>query len=195
MEAAAKFPLQPRGAAAERVALLGQHHGLNLRDLTAVPRFGIKGPGAADWFVAVGIELPVVNRHASHRGLRILRLGRNDILCLAQDGSAGELAQLQADWDRAAAPKGYSSWRDEGWAWFHLDGPNNGAVMATLCALDLRAHRFAAEEIAQTRFAHVDAVLLRAGEGFDVLFDITLTAYVIAAIHEAGETVHTGRQP
>ena len=195
MEAAAMFPLKPGGADAGRVALLGPHHGLSIRDMTAMPRFGIKGPGAADWFAAWGIALPIVNRHASQGGLRILRLGRNDILCLAQDGSAAELAGLQADWDRATTPKGYSSWREEGWAWFHLEGPDISDVMATLCALDLRADRFAVDEIAQTRFAHVDAVLQRAGDGFDVLFDITLTAYVIAAIHEAGETAHTGRQP
>jgi sarcosine oxidase subunit gamma len=48
------------------------------------------------------------------------------------------------------------------------------------------------DEIAQTRVSQLEAVLVRAGEGFDVFFDIAATAFfvrtvILAAKQVAGE--------
>src|SRR5262245_41827245 len=113
-----------------------------LTDLTAVPRFGLKGAGSADWLTAKGISLPAVNRIASHRGMRVLRLGNEDIVLLTEkDGQP--LSELVNSWHDEPSPKGYSSWREEGWAWMHLSGPRLAEAMSRLCALDLRPGRFA----------------------------------------------------
>jgi sarcosine oxidase, subunit gamma len=187
MAGASVFPLERSGAAAEMSAHLGRHGTVTVEDLNALPRFGLKGPGSADWFLAQGVPLPEVNRHARHGGITALRLGRNDVSCLpiSEPKAPDALSALRHRWNTTAAAKGYSSWREEGWAWLRLGGAGVGDVMCRLCALDLRAGHFGENEIAQTRFVHVDAVLLRNAGGFDILFDITRTAFILASTGEA----------
>lgn len=172
------FPFEPGGAA----------HGMALAtcivaltDLTASPRFGLKGGGSAAWLAAHGVALPAINRIGSHRGMRVLRLGNEDILLLGE-GAGEALAELRSVWESDAGPKGYSSWREEGWAWMRLSGPAVAEAMRQLCALDLRVDKFGAEDIAQTRVGHIEAVTIRAPTGFDVLFDVTASAYFARTI-------------
>lgn len=179
------YPFMPGGAADGTTLVSGA---VVLSDLTASLRFGLKGGGSAAWLAAQGITLPAVNCIGEHHGMRVLRLGNEDILLLAED--AGEtLAQVKVAWQTAAAPKGYSSWREEGWAWMRLSGPRLAETMSALCALDLRPGKFGADDIAQTRVGHIEAVTFRSLAGFDILFDITASAYfasVVAAV--AGHT-------
>ncbi|TPL00642.1 MULTISPECIES: hypothetical protein [unclassified Mesorhizobium] len=172
------YPFMPGGAADGTKLISGA---VALGDLTDKPRFGLKGGGSAAWFATQGIPLPAVNRIGDHRGMRVLRLGNEDILLLAED--AGEkLADVKNTWHAAAAPKGYSSWREEGWAWMRLSGPRLAEAMSSLCALDLRPQKFGADDIAQTRVGHIEAVTFRSPAGFDILFDITASAYFARAV-------------
>ena len=151
------FPLSPNGSAAEDLPPAGR---LTLTDLTVRQRFGIKGPGSSKWLESQGMSLPPVNRIATQDGVKLIRLGGDDFLAI--DGTAGNaVAGLTAAWNAAASPRGYWSWRDEGWNWMRLSGPLTEAVVARLCALDLRPGRFAEDEVAQTRVAHLEAVLIR----------------------------------
>ena len=173
LDAMPVFPFMQGGAAHGTMLPSGA---VALTDLTASPRFGLKGGGSAAWLTAHGVALPAINRIGSHRGMRVLRLGNEDILLLGED--AGEaLAELRGAWESDSGPKGYSSWREEGWAWMRLSGSAVAEAMSQLCALDLRADKFRAEDIAQTRVGHIEALTFRAPGGFDVLFDITASAY------------------
>jgi sarcosine oxidase subunit gamma len=172
------FPFMPGGAADNTPLPIGA---VVLTDLSGMPRFGLKGAGSADWLNAKGISLPAVNRIASHRGMRVLRLGNDDIVLLAEENGQA-LTEVVSAWHADTGPKGYSSWREEGWAWMRLSGPRVGEVMSRLCALDLRPERFAPDEIAQTRLAGLEAVLFRSETGFDVLFDITASAFFARAV-------------
>ncbi|RUV50981.1 hypothetical protein EOB77_12810 [Mesorhizobium sp. M7A.F.Ca.MR.228.00.0.0] len=58
-----------------------------------------------------------------------------------------------------------------------LSGPHAPQAMERLCALDLRADQFGVEDITQTRVGHIEAVTFRSQAGFDVLFDVTASAY------------------
>jgi sarcosine oxidase subunit gamma len=167
------FPFMPGGAADGATLPAGP---FALADMTASPRFGLKGPGSADWLAAQGVPLPSVNRIGAYRDTRVLRLGKEDIVLLAE-GAADALAELKSAWHRDTGPKGYLSWREEGWAWMRLSGPDLEERMRRLCALDLRRAYFGSDEIAQTRVGHVEAVLFRSGDAFDVLFDITASAF------------------
>jgi sarcosine oxidase subunit gamma len=180
------FPLNGGGGAEDMAMLLSSSGSVTIEDRTAVGRFGLKGNGSAEWLQTMGINVPVVNQHATFHGLKVLRLGANDVVCL-EDRPSAELASLRLRWSAACPPKGYTSWREESWAWLRLGGSGLGQLLPRLCPLDLRTGRFGNNEIAQTRFARVDAVLIRSGAGFDVLFDITLTAHVVAdiALHRA----------
>ncbi|RUV23697.1 hypothetical protein [Mesorhizobium sp. M7A.F.Ca.MR.245.00.0.0] len=173
MAPSAVFPFMAGGAAHGTKLPIGA---VTLSDLTATPRFGLKGGGGAAWLTAHGIALPAVNRIGAHHGMRILRLGNEDILLLAE-GAAEALAELKAAWANDAGAKAYSSWREEGWAWMRLSGPHAPQAMERLCALDLRADQFGVEDITQTRVGHIEAVTFRSQAGFDVLFDVTASAY------------------
>ena len=162
------------GGAADGTKLIS--HEVVLSDLTDKPRFGLKGGGSAAWLAAQGFTLPAINRIGGHGGMRVLRLGNEDILLLAE-GAEKTLAEVKAAWQAATAPKGYSSWREEGWAWMRLSGPRLAEAMSSLCALDLRPQKFGADDIAQTRVGHIEAVTFRSPPGFDILFDITASAY------------------
>ena len=172
------YPFIPGGAADGTKLVSGA---VMLSDLTDSPRFGLKGGGSSAWLETQGISLPPVNRIGDHRGMRILRLGNEDILLLAE-GAGDTLGKVKAAWQAAVAPKGYSSWREEGWAWMRLSGPRLATAMSALCALDLRPEKFGADDIAQTRVGHIEAVAFRSSAGFDILFDITASAYFARAV-------------
>lgn len=185
--AARVFPFSPQGAAADTPLPAGP---VVLTDLTARRRFGLKGQGSAAWLAAQGVALPAVNRIGRHEGMLVLRLGREDIVVLAEDVPEA-LDRLTETWRSDAGPRGYSSWRDEGWAWMRLSGPQAEDAMASLCAVDLRVGRFGSDEIAQTRVGAVEAVTFRHGGGFDMLFDIAASAFFARAVaaasrHDAG---------
>lgn len=175
------FPFMPGGAADGTPLPTGT---VSLTDLTAAPRFGLKGAGSAGWLAGKAIPLPAINRIAAHRGMRVLRLGNEDFLLLAGQDEQG-LGELADAWRRDTAPKGYSSWREEGWAWMRLSGPLASEAMSRLCTLDFRAERFATDEIAQTRVARIEAVAFRSETGFDILFDITASAFFARAVAAA----------
>ncbi|TPJ55435.1 hypothetical protein [Mesorhizobium sp. B2-7-1] len=176
--AARIYPFMPGGAAEGTKLVSGA---VVLSDLTDKPRFGLKGGGSAAWLAAQGVPLPTVNRIGEHRGMRVLRLGNEDILLLAE-GTGETLAQIKTAWLAAATSKGYSSWREEGWAWMRLSGPRLAEAMSGLCALDLRPKKFGADDLAQTRVGHIEAVTFRSPTGFDILFDITASAYFARAV-------------
>ncbi|OBQ87821.1 hypothetical protein [Mesorhizobium sp. WSM3873] len=177
------FPLSPNGSAAEAVLPNGQ---LIVTDLTARSRFGVKGPGSSAWLEAQGLALPPINRIARQGGVRLLRLGGEDFLAI-DDIAGGAVAKLVAAWQAEKGPRGYWSWREEGWSWMRLSGRPAEAVMARLCALDLRPGRFADDAIAQTRVANLEAVLVRSEGGFDVFFDIASTALFIKIVSTAAQ--------
>lgn len=172
------FPFQPGGAADGTTLPSGR---IALVDLTDRPRFGLKGPGSAAWLTAAGVPLPSVNRVGAHRGIKVLRLGGEDILLTAERGDAA-FDEIRTAWNAGGGSKGYSSWREEGWAWMRLSGPALEPMLARLCALDLRRGHFGDDEIAQTRFAGVETVLQRADEAFDLFFDITASAFVARTV-------------
>lgn len=179
-------PLSDRGAASNCVPLLGGDGSARLHDLTACARFGLKGPGADTCFMGQG-DVPEINRWTPRDGARMLRLGARDLMVLAEPDRPEVVDTIRAAWEAGGA--GHSSWREETWAWLRLTGPATWDVAARLTAVDLRPKAFAFDAILQTRFAHLDAVLLHAGSapdaGLDILFDIAATAQVVHDIASA----------
>jgi sarcosine oxidase subunit gamma len=171
------FPFSAGGAALGVRLPVGD---IALHDLSPRPRFGFKGAGSTSWLSSHNIPIPAVNRTSTSAGLRVLRLGREDMLLLAE--GEGKLEPLIAAWSAQTGPKGYSAWREEGWAWMRLTGNHVEEAMSRLCALDLRPKHFTRDQLAQTRVADLDAVVARVDGGYDLFFDITMSAFFARAI-------------
>lgn len=167
---------------------------IELYDLTASDRFGLKGRGAGDWLGSHGVELPTrINTMVSALdGLDLVRLGAEDFLVLSRpDAPSTSLADLRARWEKdVAGPKGFNAWRDEVWAWFHLCGDNVSEFMAKTCPVDLHRDRFPTFSVAQTRVAQMDCVVVRSDRarkyGLDLFFDIASSAYALRSLEELG---------
>jgi sarcosine oxidase subunit gamma len=101
---------------------------------------------------------------------------------------SSSLEACRTAWDAAEGLRGYTAWREEGWAWLALTGPTLDGVLGRLCAVDLRQARFAHDAIAQTRFAGMDAVVLRNEASAEILFDIAATADMLTRIAHAAST-------
>src|SRR3954468_4085516 len=101
---------------------------VTLTDLTSRPRFGVKGSGSSTWLATRGVAVPAINRVTALGNMRVLRLGNEDIVLLAEQ-SGEELGRLIAAWHAETGPRGYESWREEGWAWMRLSGAGLAATM------------------------------------------------------------------
>ena len=177
------FPLSANGAAGDVMHLCVDHNGPDIQDLTAVARFGLKGPRATEWFEARGIDLPPVNRQIHLADMTVLRLGKQDIMLLADPLAPEPMSKVAESWRKN--PTGYSSWREEAWAWLRVTGPTAGATLSQITTFDFRESAFDINAIAQTRVAHQDMVLCRTETGFDLLFDIAATAQVVRDLDAA----------
>lgn len=141
---------------------------LGLADLSPRRRVGFKGPGAADWLVSQGVTVPEINRCAAQAdGAMLFRLGANDLMITTDVAATATLPdRLSAAWaaleNPPQSPRGFPMPRQEGFCWLVLTGQHAAAAMAKICGVDLRPHRFAAGEIAQTSVARLSAVVARA---------------------------------
>lgn len=155
------------GEVAEEAA---QARVMALCDLSPLSRCGFKGKGAADWLAGQGLLLPEVNRALRHaNGVLIARLGAADFMVL--DGlqrGASMARELAAQWEREASEpgaRGNPVPRQDSYCWFCASGARAPDMLAKICAVDLRLHRFAPGCIAQTQVAQLNAVVIRADLG------------------------------
>lgn len=168
---------------------------IRLFDLTRCERFGLKGRGAAAWLHGQGLDVPArINTAVASAGraLDVMRLGQEDIVVLSRPGAvSGSPSEVRAAWEAdSTARKGFDGWREEVWAWFHLCGAEAAELMAMTCPVDLRPHVFAQGNVAQTRVAQMDCVVLRSDRsgalGYDLFFDVASSAFALASFKELG---------
>jgi sarcosine oxidase subunit gamma len=122
------------GPAEEEAAALRD---LGLCDLSALPKLGVRGPGAEEWLRGRGVELPPATYHTRplpDGGLTV-RLGPEDFLL--EGGVSGDLLTRLAAGMAEAPPGVYRVERQD--ATFLLTGARAVRVLAQLCSLDFRA--------------------------------------------------------
>lgn len=154
---------------------------LALADLSPLWRWGLKGPGAIEWAESRGTLVPLVPNRAAvqpHGGL-VLRLAPRELLWLG----CGQ--GLDATWEEGQGPRGWPLLRAHGHAWFALSGRRVPELLARICALDLRPHKFPPLEVAQTRALGLSVILVRApgaGLRYDLLLDSAAAAWAWRAL-------------
>lgn len=152
-------------------------------DLSARPRFGLRGPGTADWLGGQGCPLPGTIHHTAEADcMTVVRLGAEEVVILADPVTGSpRLAQLRQDWHATTGPKGFDAYREESWCWLGLTGPGVPDALSLLTATDTRPDVFGPAAVIQTRAMHMDAVLIRherGGQpGLDMLFDVASSDY------------------
>jgi sarcosine oxidase subunit gamma len=159
--------------------------GLRLTDLSRRRRFGVKGRGALAWLGGQGLAVAVENNRSATTEGRILlaRLGPGEAVMLAVgDGGGAVLDGLAERLERDRPAGCHAVPRQDMSAWFRLAGPAGPAVLAHLCAVDLRTARFPDGGVAQTSVASQNAVVVRDdrddGCGFHLLTDFASGAYL-----------------
>jgi sarcosine oxidase, subunit gamma len=128
-----RAPLEGVSAGAEAA----RPQDLVLRDLSTLPKLGIKGPGAATWLQSQGIQVPPETydaRPLADGGL-IVRLGLSDFFL--EGGASGSiLIPLSAEVSRFP-PQVYRVERQD--ATILLSGARALEVLAQLCSIDFRS--------------------------------------------------------
>jgi sarcosine oxidase, subunit gamma len=169
---------------------------LGLADLSPLPRTGFKGAGAVEWLQSQGVEIgPDSNRgYRQAGGETALRLAPTEIFLISSlDGSTGLIDRLDAAWswgtERPRRPIGYPMPRADSHAWFAISGKHAPEMLAKICGIDFRLHKFANGRIAQTSIAKMNGIVLRQdfGEraGFHLLADSASAKYLWQCLLDA----------
>lgn len=165
---------------------------LGLADLTVLPRIGFKGREAPGWLELQGLSLPTAPNLARRLddGALLARLGAEEHLLLSDLAAAGDLcARLMSAWSMDTADGVYALPRSDSHVWLLITGARAEAMFAKLCAVDLRARKFADGAVAQTPVARVNAIVIRADlgdvPGFYLLFDWASADYLWGCLIDA----------
>jgi len=178
---------------AERTGEDGQVRSLGLADLSTLSRIGFKGSGACDWIMGQGGQLPERPNHALTQkdGSLLVRLSEQEILVLRSVSGASALVNrlLNAS-DSAAEQAAYILPRAESHCWLALTGEYTSQTLAKVCGVDMRLHKFANGNVAQTSLARVNAIVVRHDISKDVpcfyiLCDVSLTEFLWVSLLDA----------
>jgi sarcosine oxidase subunit gamma len=155
---------------------LAQAQQLGLADLSTLPRLGFKGTGTTDWATRQGIELPAQPNRATLQsdGTLVARLSQSELLLASNlHGLSEQIANATQAVAQSSLPERvYSLPRHDSHSWLVLCGSHAAETLAKVCGVDLRAHKFANGEVAQTSVARVNGVLVRNDHGDTLAYSI-----------------------
>lgn len=162
-----------------------------LVDLSALPRFGLRGAGAGDALEKMGWTLPDRPNRASRQtdGSLLARLSQKEYLLLGSPSDSGHRVVDMARQHATGETGGYSLPRHDTHGWFALTGEHASAVMAKLCGVDLRQAAFSTGSVAQTSVAMINAIVINDTSSvltcYQLLFDSATSHYFWNALLDA----------
>jgi sarcosine oxidase, subunit gamma len=173
-----------------------------LADLSALPRLGFKGRGTIAAMKARGVTVEAEPNKAfvQPNGGLCLVLAAGEVILLgdplAADAKrdAAAFDGMLSSWKLEDEERTYPLLRRDSHAWLVLGGAKAADMMAKICAVDLRPHKFTNLSIAQTSVAKMSAIVTRADIGatpaFHLLADSASALYfwgcLMDAAHEFG---------
>ncbi len=173
---------------AVRIGQDAGHAGVVLCENSLAPRCGFKGRNSLDWLRDRGVLVPDRNNRATRLGDGGLtcRLAPTEALILA-DGVVVDRFEVARAREK---PDGcYAMPRADSHAWFKIAGRDAARMLAKLCGVDLRPHRFDDLEIAQTIVARLSAIVVRDDIGetlaYHLLADSASALYLWDCLVEA----------
>jgi sarcosine oxidase, subunit gamma len=167
---------------------------LAIIDLSERPRLGFKGRGTLPAMQKRGIVVENQPNRAFRQidgGLCLVLAASEVFLLGSRDGDDSGFAKLEADWRIEDGERTYPMPRRHSHAWFAVQGPSAPDMLAKLCAIDFRPHRFDDLSIAQTSVVRLNAIVLRADVEdlltYHVLADSASAVYLLACLKDAAE--------
>ncbi len=175
---------------------LTQAQHLGLADLSTLPRMGFKGLGAPDWAAAQGIQLPAQPNQATLQtdGTLVARLSQSELLLASNLNGLSESIESIAKTTQSARnselpERVYSLPRSDSHSWLVLCGSRAAETLAKVCGVDLRPHKFANGEVAQTSIAKINGVLVRNDLGetlsYCIFSDSSSVEFLWDSLHDA----------
>ncbi len=179
---------------------------LGLVDLSTMPRTGFKGAGAPAWAANQRVKLPKLPNTAVTQkdGLVVAKLSHQELLIVSNImGSATSIDRLNRKHlnrehsnkehlsKQTLAPQTYSLPRADSHSWLAVTGNAAAEMFSKICGVDLRVHKFAHNQVAQTSVAKINGVILRHDLAttpcFYILSDITSTEFLWDSLLDAME--------
>jgi sarcosine oxidase subunit gamma len=167
---------------------LEQARSMAICDLSTLPRAGFKGAGAPSWAENQGVKLPdsANTSIVQPEGCLVAKLSDQELLILSdifanshQLTALGEQStrdHLENDTQTYLLPRGDSH------CWLAVTGNQAAEMFSKVCGVDLRPHKFALGNIAQTSVAKISAVVIRQDLGetlsYYILCDISATEFL-----------------
>ena len=165
---------------------------LNITNVSALQRYGVKGPQASKWLADHGISIPAVaNTWILSGHAIVMRLGASEFLIEDQiDGTTCE--KLEADVVRVNGV--YKVPRAD--AAYLLAGSQVLNLFSELCPLDLRETALAENEVIMTQVAGISATVLRQRINNETVYrlwcDGTYGAYMLHTLSEICSELNSG---
>ena len=163
------------------------HEGdISIHDLTDRHRWGLRGKGAAEALRTQGWDLPEQpNRMvASTNQSFVMALSQREFWVLDPHYDAAELTM-----GNEFTTDAYPLFCQSSHAWLVLKGSQTSALMAKVCAVDLRPDPFSVGDVAQTQMALINCIIARhdlAGDDvFSMFVDQSYAEYALEALLDA----------
>lgn len=180
----------------QAVHMDGSERKAALFDLSLMPRFGLRGAGAATHLRERHFSLPLVANTAvaSVNDTWVARLGATEywVLCATRE----ETYPLHMNGPSGPEAGCYPVPCSEGRAWFVLQHAHKAQVMAKLCGVDLRESVFPQGSVVQSSVANVNAVIIHHtvyGKAvFSLFSDVATACYLWNALDDALEEFGAG---
>jgi sarcosine oxidase, subunit gamma len=169
---------------------------MGIADLSVLPRTGFKGAGTIEWLQGQGLTIGPDSNMATRQegGELAARLAPSEIFLIDSLAATGALIErLNGAWAWGAEkPRkliGYPMPRQDSHAWFMITGSAAPEMFAKICGVDLRTHKFALGQIAQTSLAKMSGIVIRDDRGaipaFHLLADVASAEYLWGAVLDA----------
>ena len=182
--------------------MIGQEHRLAvsrlaLLDLSALPRFGLKGINLQAWLDTRGFNVGGVSNQAYPQsdGALAARLSPGELLFLCDP--ARPLMSADHDYFKPGRDY-YMIRRQDSHYWFAITGEKAPSMLAKLCGVNFDPLVFENHRIAQTQVAHTSAIVVRCDfEGtlcYYLLGDSSYFTYIKDCVRDAMQE-YEGRMP
>ena len=148
---------------------------MGIVELSPLPRIGFKGKDTPTWLQQQAVQIPErVNRarQQSDNSL-VLRLSDDEHMILGDLSLRSDITtNLEQRWQLESDRMCYHIPRADTHCWFALCGEHTAEMLAKVCGVDMRLHKFERDQIAQTSVARTNAVVVRNDLGLTPVFYI-----------------------